>query len=314
MGNREKLVNEINRLRRELDAIILAHNYQLPEVQDIADYVGDSLELSIKAMKSNVKYIVFAGVDFMAEQAAILARDKIVLHPEPDSICPMAQMITVEDIRRAREKYPGAPVVIYVNSPAIVKAEADYVVTSSSAVKLISQLDNDRIIFGPDRNLADHVAKITGKEVIPVPEHGYCPVHVMIKPKHVRVLREKYPDAKITVHPECIREVRLLADHIGSTSQMVKYVRETSGKYFIIGTEIGLLHRIKKENPGKIAIPAYEEAVCVNMKKVTLEKIYRSLRDRVYVANIPREIADRVLRVLERSYELLGVDIPWKKR
>ena len=307
------LVREINRLRKELNAIVLAHNYQLPEVQDIADYVGDSLELSVKAMQSSAKYIVFAGVDFMAEQAAILARGKTVLHPEPSSKCPMAAMITVEDVRRARKKYPGAPVIMYVNSPAVVKAEADYVVTSSSAIKLTSQLDVDTVVFGPDRNLAEYVAEITGKQVIPVPESGYCPVHVMIKPEHILELREKYPEALVTVHPECIRGVRKLADHVGSTSQMVKYVKETRGNRFIVGTEVGLLYRIRRENPSKDPIPALDSAICVDMKKITLEKIYRSLRDRVYAVKVPRTIANRVLRVLERSYEMLGVEIPWKK-
>ena len=311
---KERFVDEVLRLKREVDAVILAHNYQLPEIQDIADYVGDSLELSIKAMNVDAKYIVFAGVRFMVEQAAILARDKIVLHPEPDAGCPLADSITVEDIKWARKKYPGAPIVLYVNSPAEVKAEADYIVTSSSAVKLISQLDADTIVFGPDRNLADHVARVTGKNIVAVPSHGYCPVHEMIKPEHILELKRKYPDAKVSVHPECTREVRALADHIGSTSQMVKYVKENNAKYFIIGTETGLLYRIKKENPGKEAVPAYDKAICIDMKKITLEKIIRSLREKVYVVKIPDDIAERVLRVLERSYELLGVEIPWKKR
>ncbi|MET1159492.1 MAG: quinolinate synthase NadA [Thermoprotei archaeon] len=310
----KEIRNKILELKKQRSAVILAHNYQLPEVQDIADYIGDSLELSIKAMNIDAKYIVFAGVDFMAEQAAILARDKIVLHPEPDSQCPMAKMITVEDVRKARRKYPDAPVVIYVNSPAVVKAEADYVVTSSSAVKLVSQLDSKRIIFGPDRNLAEYVAEVTGKEVIPVPENGYCPVHVLIKPEHILELKKKYPEARVTVHPECIREVRKLADHIGSTSQMVKYVLNSSDRVFIIGTEIGLIHRIKKENPDKELIPAYREAICTNMKKITLDKIYRSLRDLVYPVRVPDNIASKVLSVLERSYEILGVEIPWKRK
>lgn len=309
----KEIINSIERLKRELNAVILAHNYQLPEIQDIADYVGDSLDLSIKAMNVNAKYIVFAGVRFMVEQAAVLARDKIVLHPEPSAGCPLADSITVEDIRSVRNKYPNAPIVLYVNSPIEVKAEADYIVTSSSALKLISQLDAETIIFGPDRNLADYVARVTGKNIIVVPSHGYCPVHELIKPEHILMLKKKYPEAKVSVHPECIRSVRELADHIGSTSQMVKYVRDTNAKYFIIGTETGLLYRIKRENPGKEVVPAYNKAICINMKKITIEKILKSLSERVYVVKIPDNIADKVLKVLERSYELLGVEIPWKR-
>jgi quinolinate synthase len=310
----EELSKEIIELKKKVNAIILAHNYQLPEIQDIADYVGDSLGLSIKAMNVSSKYIVFAGVDFMAEQAAILAKNKIVLHPEPDSRCPMAAMINAEIIKEARRKYGNIPVVMYVNSPAEVKALSDYVVTSSSAVKLISQLESHKVIFGPDRNLAEYVAKITGKEIIPVPPNGHCPIHVMIKAEHIRGLLRKIPHAKVTVHPECVRDVRDLADHIGSTSQMVKYVSNSNEKIFIIGTEIGLLHRIRKENPDKISYPAFEGAICINMKKITLEKIYNSLINKEYVVKVPDDIANKVLTVLERSFEILGVEIPWKKR
>jgi len=309
----ENLVEEILKLKRENNAIILAHNYQLPEVQDIADYVGDSLELSVKAMESSARYIVFAGVDFMAEQASVLARDKVVLHPDTSAGCPLASSITTEDIHYARKKYPNAPIVMYVNSPAIVKAYSDYIVTSSSAVKLVSQLDSDTIVFGPDTNLAKYVEKMTGKKVIPIPGNAYCPVHLAIKAEHIVALKNKYRDAKVTVHPECSPEVWDLADHVGSTSQIIKYVSNSSGGVYIIGTEIGVLHKVMKENPGKQAIPAYDNAICINMKKITLEKIRYSLLNKVYRVEVPNDIAERMLKVLERSFTLLGIDVPWKR-
>ncbi len=309
------VLQDILRLKRERNAVILAHNYQLPEVQDVADFVGDSLELSIKAMRTDAKYIVFAGVDFMAEQAAILAgvTGKVVLHPEPDSRCPMAAMITPEDIRRARRKWPGLPVVVYVNSPASVKAEADYVVTSSSAVKLVSQLDSDAVIFGPDVNLASYVAEVTGKEVYPVPERSFCPVHVVINAEYLRGLVGANPDAEVVVHPECVKEVRSLANYVGSTSQMVKYVKSRRGSKYIIGTEIGLIHRLRREAPGREFLPASPSAVCVNMKKITAEKVLKSLKELIYPVEVPEGIRVKVLEVLERSFELLGVDVPWRK-
>ncbi len=311
---KQEIIEKIHSYKRTLNAVILAHNYQVPEVQDIADYIGDSLELSIKAMDLDAKYIVFAGVYFMAEQASILARDKKVLIPDPLAGCPLADMVSVDDVKWARRKYPDAPVVMYVNSSAAVKAEADYIVTSSSAVKLMSRLEQETIVFGPDHNLAEYVAEKTGKKIIPLPPHGHCPVHVLIKPEHIIMLKNKYPDAKITVHPECDTSVRRLADHVGSTSQMLRYVLETSGEVFIIGTETGLIYRILRENGGKKLLPAYPGAICRDMKKITLEKIYRSLRDKIYPVEVPREIADKVLKVLERSYELLGVEIPWRRK
>ncbi|MEM1919257.1 MAG: quinolinate synthase NadA [Desulfurococcaceae archaeon] len=308
------LVDEILKMKRENKALILAHNYQLPEIQDIADYVGDSLELSIKAMEHDADKIIFCGVDFMAEQALVLAMNKVVLHPEPEAKCPMASMITPEDVRKFRSNYPKAPVVIYVNSPAVVKAEADYIVTSASALKLVSQIDSDTILFGPDRNLADYLSKTTGKTVIPVPPNSYCPVHEAIKANNIIDAKTRDREAKVLVHPECIREVRDLADFIGSTSQMIKYVRETNYKSYIIATEIGILHRMRKENPDKKLIPANPEAVCIDMKKIDLNKLYRSLKEGKYVVEVPDKIRRRVLRVLENSFEIIGVEIPWRKK
>jgi len=303
----------IEKLKRTVDAIILAHNYQSPNVQDIADFVGDSLQLSIKAMNLTSKIIVFAGVYFMAEQASILARGKTVLIPDFNAKCPMAAMINPEIVRKARDKYPHAPIVIYVNTTADVKAEADYIVTSSSAVKLVSQLEADTIIFGPDKQLAEYVEEKTGKTVIPIPPHGHCPVHLKIKPEHILNLKKKLHYVNVAVHPECLKSVRRLADYIGSTGQMLNYVKTSANKNFIIGTEIGLTYRISKECAGKMVHPACKDAICINMKKITLEKILRSLREHVYPVKVSEKFSSKVMKILERSYELLGVDVPWRR-
>lgn len=307
------LLDEIARLKRELGAVILAHNYQEPAIQDVADYVGDSLELSIKASGLDAKYIVFCGVDFMAEQAAILNEKAIVLHPDPDSRCPMAGMISLRDVIEARSKYPGAPVVMYVNSPAIVKAHADYVVTSANAARLVAALKEDLVIFGPDRHLADYVAQVTGKKVIPIPGHGHCPVHQGFSSVSIAQLKKIYPGAEFMAHPECPREVRSLADFVGSTSQMIKRARESTSRVFLVGTEIGIIHRMIKENPGKIFIPASGNAICWNMKKITLEKVYNSLKNKVYRVVVDKEVAERVKKAIENTFLALGEVPPWRK-
>ena len=304
-------IEEVRRLARSKGAVILAHNYQRPEVQDAADYVGDSLGLSIRAMEAEAELIVFAGVDFMAEQAAILNPGKVVLHPDTQSRCPMAAMLTPEVVREYRERYPGAPFVAYVNTLAEVKALADYVVTSSSAVKLISQLDVDTVLFGPDKNLADYVAERTGKEVVPVPSYGHCPVHVVITPSCLERAREEHPRAKLLAHPECLREIRREADFVGSTSQMVRAAAEMGADEYIVATEVGLLHRIEKL--GKRAYPASPYAVCVDMKRITLEKVARCLREGTGVVRVEPKVARKVREVLERSLEMIGVEVPWRR-
>lgn len=307
------LLGEIQGLKRDLSAVVLAHNYQPPEIQEIADFVGDSLELSVKALEVKAKFILFAGVDFMAEQAAILNENSIVLHPDPGAVCPMAQMISLNDVKKAKRAYPGAPLVIYVNSPAVVKAEADYIVTSSNALKLIESLPHDTVIFGPDKHLANYVEEKTGKEIIKVPECGYCPVHVKFNASSIEELKRVYRDAVFMAHPECVREVRGLADFIGSTSQMIKYVRDSNKKLFIVGTEIGIIHRMLKENPDKMFIPACTEAVCENMKKITLSKVYASLKNRVYRVFVERDVAARARRALENTFNVIGVEVPWRR-
>ena len=304
-------VQEVRKVLEERGAVLLAHNYQRPEVQDAAHFVGDSLELSLKGAEVEAKLIVFAGVDFMAEQAALLNPGKVVLHPEPLSRCPMAAMLTPELVRKFREGYPGAPLVVYVNSLAEVKALADYVVTSANAAALVSQLDADTVLFGPDRHLAEYVAEKTGKNVVPLPELGHCPVHLAISPSDVEKAKREHPAAKVLAHPECVREVRALADFVGSTSQMVKAARELGANEYVVATEVGLLHRLAKL--GVEAHPASPYAVCPDMKKITLESIVRAVLEGRGVVRVDPKVAEMARRAVERTFELLGVSAPWQR-
>lgn len=300
-----KLADKIDKLKKEKNAIILAHNYQRPEIQDIADYVGDSIELSRKAMEEKeAEIIVFAAVDFMAESAAILNPKKKVLLPSLGARCPMAQMITTTEIRRYKKKYPKAPVILYVNTLALSKAQCDICCTSANAVEVVNSFKSDTILFGPDRNLADYVSEITGKNLITIPEWGFCPTHVLFQPEDALLLKMKYPSATIMVHPECSSEMRKVADFIGSTSKMCKYAKKTNAKTIIVGTEKGLLHRLKKENPEKEFIMAYEDAICPNMKLLTLDKIYSSLKNEQYVINIHKNIAKKARKSLKKMFSL----------
>jgi len=302
-----ELVEKILKLKREKRAIILAHNYQRPEVQDIADYVGDSIELSRKAMdERDAEIIVFAAVDFMAESAAILNPDKRVLLPSRGARCPMAQMLTVDEIKRWKVLYPLVPVVLYVNTLASAKAYCDVCCTSANAVEVIEALNAETVLFGPDRNLAEYVQEKTGKTIIPIPEHGFCPTHLLFHPEEVQVLKAQHQDAVVMVHPECSAEMRRIADFIGSTSQMCRYARESQAKTFIVATEEGLLHRLRKENPDKSFILAYEGAVCPNMKLNTLERIYIALKEEKHVVTVPESIASKARKALEKMFELTG--------
>jgi quinolinate synthase len=299
------LVEEIKKLKKEKKAVILAHNYQRPEVQDIADYVGDSIELSRKAMdEKEAEIIVFSAVDFMAESAAILNPEKKVLLPTLSARCPMAQMLTVDEIKRWKVLYPLVPVVLYVNTLASAKAYCDICCTSANAVKVIESLNVDTVLFGPDRNLADYVQKKTGKTVIPIPEWGFCPTHLLFHPEDVQVLKAQHPDAVVMVHPECTSEMRSIADFVGSTSQMCRYAKESNAKTFIVATEEGLLHRLRKDNPQKHFILAYEGAVCPNMKLNTLERLYMALKEEKHVITVPKPIAEKARKALERMFEL----------
>ena len=299
------LADKILKLKKEKKAVILAHNYQRPEIQDIADYVGDSIELSRKAMEEKeAEIIVFSAVDFMAESAAILNPEKKVLLPSLGARCPMAQMLTVEEIKRWKALYPLVPVVLYVNTLASAKAYCDVCCTSANAVKVIEAVNAETVLFGPDRNLADYIQRKTGKTIIPIPEWGFCPTHLLFQPEDVQVLKMQYPEAVVMVHPECTLEMRNIADFIGSTSQMCRYAKENNAKTFIVATEEGLLHRLRKDNPEKQFILAYEEAVCPNMKLNTLERLYTALKEEKHVVTVPEAIAKKARKALEKMFEL----------
>lgn len=268
----ENLIEKINRLKKERGAIILAHNYQLPEVQDVADFVGDSLELAQMAAKTNAKVIVLCGVYFMAETAAIINLDKKVLIPDMTAGCPMAEMVTAEKVRELKKQYPRAAVVCYINSTAEVKAESDICCTSGNAQKVIDSLKGyKQVIFVPDKYLGHFLSLSSDKEFILI--NGYCPTHARISPKVIEMLKAKYKDAMTLVHPECHPSVKEKADKILSTGKMCSFVKNSNNIDFIIGTEREIVHRMRKENPNKNFIHVGPLAVCPNMKKNNLEKV-----------------------------------------
>jgi quinolinate synthase len=294
-----ELVEKIERLKRERKAIILAHNYQIPEVQDIADFVGDSLELSIKASQTEAEVIVFCGVHFMAETAKILSPGKTVLLPDKTAGCPMADMITAEQLRALKAEHPGAKVLCYVNTSAEVKAECDLCCTSANAVRMVGEVlkDAEEIIFVPDRYLAAFVAGKTGRNFIVW--QGFCPTHARILPEHIDAARARHPGAVVMVHPECRPEVAAIADMVISTGGMSRYARETPAREIIVGTEPGIIHRLKKENPDKIFHSVEAPITCPNMKKTTLEKILWALEEMKHPIEVPEAIAGRARRCIE---------------
>jgi len=300
------LTDDILRLKKKKKAVILAHNYQRPEIQDIADYVGDSIELSRRAMEEkDAKIILSSTVDFMAENAAILNPEKKVLLPCEGARCPMAQMLTVDEIRRWKRKYPKLPVVLYVNTLAEVKAECDVCCTSANAVEVIKAIASDTLLFGPDRFLSLYVQKHTNKKIIPIPERGFCPTHVLFQRGDVQLLKKEHLDAIVIVHPECAPEVQEMADYIGSTSQMCRLARQLPAKKFIIGTESGLIHRLSKENPAKEFFLAYDGAVCPNMKLNTLERVYLALKEEIHPVTVPKAVMKKARRALENMFSLV---------
>ncbi|MFC2041063.1 quinolinate synthase NadA [Chloroflexota bacterium] len=303
MGNRDtELVEKITSLKERKNAVILSHNYQLGEVQDIADFVGDSLELSQKASKTDADVIVFCGVHFMAETASILCPDKIVLLPDIHAGCPMANMITAERLKEKKREYPGATVVCYINSTAAVKAESDVCCTSANAVRLVEKLpDTEQILFVPDQYLGSYVASQTGREMILWP--GYCLTHIRIHPQDISRLKAEHPQAKAVVHPECRPEVTALADAVLSTGGIIRYSRETEAKEIIVGTEIGILHRLRKENPTKSFIPASEQAVCPRMKLIDLETILLSLENMAHQVKVPTKTRLRAKAAVGKMLE-----------
>jgi quinolinate synthase len=304
--NQKELSEKISRLKEEKNAVILAHNYQRPEVQLVADYLGDSLDLARKSTELEAVLVVFAGVDFMAEMAAMLNPNKTIVIPDPSARCPMAAQLSAKKVRDERKKNPDAAVVLYVNTLAEAKAEADVTCTSANAPQIVNAIDEGEVLFGPDRNLAWFTQRRTDKKVIPMPEDGYCYVHRMFTPADIKLLKEEYPDAEVLVHPECNPEVQQMADHICSTSQMLLRAKASPAKRFIIGTEVGLVERLRREFPDKEFIPALDTAICKEMKKHTLEKVYLSLRDKKHVVRVPPKIADRARKAIDRMLEISG--------
>ena len=307
----KELQEEILNLKKQNDVTILAHYYQRIEIQEIADYVGDSLGLSRMAKeKANTEYIIFAGVDFMAETASILNQDRHVLIPNPESCCPMAAFLNREKVIQYRKENPGLPMVTYVNSTAAVKAESDICCTSSNAVKITQKIaeefSTDSVLFGPDANLADYVEQKSGITTIKAPIKGHCYVHSQIKPEHVIYARNNRPQAKILVHPECIREVRELSDFVGSTGQMYNRVKNSDDREFVIGTEKGLMERMAQDFPNKNFHLIMEKLVCYNMKKNTLELmkyVLENLDDKMFLVKVPSEIAKKALTPIEKMLD-----------
>ncbi len=322
----KRITEEILRLKEERRAIIISHNYQRDEVQEIADFVGDSLELSRKAAAVDCDVIVFCGVSFMAESASILSPDKTVLLPEEDADCPMADMVRVSGERRVwktfpgydeqpeflfphdftlrdiKARHPGVPVVAYVNTTADVKAESDICCTSANVVKVLESLPDEEVICIPDRNLSAWAAKNTDKKVISW--DGFCHVHDRVTAEDVRRARKEHPEALLMAHPECRLEVLELADHVTSTSGMLRFARSSSAGEFIVGTEIGLMHRLRKENPDKVFHPLRKDMICPNMKKTRLSSVLRSLMDMTHVVKVSEETRVRAKKALDRMLEI----------
>lgn len=295
------LQKEILKIKEEKNAIILAHNYQVKEIQEIADFTGDSLELCIKTSKIKDKdLIIFCGVDFMGETAYILNPEKKVVIPDLDADCPMAHMLTAKEIIEARKKYPEAAVVLYVNSLAEAKAECDILCTSGNAEKIVESLDEDTILFGPDTNLGEFAKKFTNKTIIPIPGDGHCYVHKMFTVGDITVKKEEYPNAEVIVHPECNKEVQDNADYVLSTGGMISHIRDSDKKEFIIGTEIDLINRLEREIPNKRYYPLLETAICKTMKLHTLEKVKDALLNEEPLIEVNEEIAKKSLDAVRK--------------
>jgi quinolinate synthase len=300
--SRAELVDKILKLKKQRNAVILAHNYQLGEVQDIADFVGDSLELSQNAAKTTAGVIVFCGVHFMAETASILSPDKTVLLPVLEAGCPMANMITADGLRDLKKKHPGAVVMCYVNTTAEVKAESDICCTSANAVQLAQKLEAKEIIFVPDQYLGHYVSMKTGKPMILWP--GYCPTHARIQAADVERMRKAYPQAEIMVHPECRSEVSAMADFVLSTGGMIRHCKSTPATQIVVGTEMGIIYRLRKENPTKMFIPISEQAVCPNMKMISLENILWSLEDLSPEVKVPEDVRLKAKKAVDKMIQV----------
>ncbi len=302
---KREILGEILRLKEERRAVILAHNYQRGELQDLADFTGDSLGLTQQAAKTDAKVIVFCGVHFMAETAAIMNPDKLVLIPDREAGCSLAAMISAESLRRWKAEHPGAVVVTYINCTAEVKAESDYICTSTNALKVVEAVPPEKeILFAPDQFLGMYIQQRTGRKMHLWP--GYCHVHNRIDTDRIKRLKGEHPDARFIMHPECgcLTSCMPLADKVVSTEGIIRHVRESKDREFIVGTEVGILHRLQKENPEKVFFPAAEEAACEFMKLNTLEKVLWSLQDLEVKVVVPEEIARRARRAIERMLEI----------
>ncbi|MFX1484175.1 MAG: quinolinate synthase NadA [Promethearchaeota archaeon] len=303
------LQEKILRLKKKRKALILAHNYQTIHIQEIADFVGDSLQLARQSAEvKGYDMIIFAGVKFMAEMAAVLSPDIPVYIPDPKALCPLAGYLDAQKIREKKKEYPGVPVVVYVNTTAEAKSEADMICTSGSAVEVVESLGVDRVIFGPDANLADYVRSHTSVEIIDLDTRGHCYVHNMFDLSMLIELKEKYPDAVSIAHPECPIEVQEQADMVGSTGMMVKTVAESDAKVFLIATEMGLIQQLQKRHPDKTIIPLFGGAVCRQMKKHTLEKILNVLENLPpeNIVTVPEPFIPHIREILESMNKLKG--------
>ncbi|SDG75277.1 quinolinate synthase NadA [Desulfosporosinus hippei] len=298
----ESLAREIEELKKERNAVILAHYYQRPEIQDIADFVGDSLQLSQQAADTDAEVIVFCGVHFMAESAALLSPDKVVILPELNAGCPMADMVDVEGLRAYKKRVPGVQVVCYVNSSAEVKAESDICCTSSNAVKVVQSLAGEDILFIPDENLGRYAAKILGRSLQLWP--GYCKTHHRLTKDDIEAVKKEHPLAEVIVHPECREEICQVADYIGSTAGLINYAKNSENQEFIVGTESGILHQLHKVCPEKKFYLASERLVCPNMKMTTLEKVRDGLKTLSPRVTVEEDIRVKAKATLERMLAL----------
>ena len=298
MSDLKQLEEKIAELKEKLGAVIVAHNYQRPEVQDIADFVGDSLELSRQCTEVDARTIVFCGVRFMAETAAILNPERTVLLSEGSAGCPLADMISIDELRQWKQRYPKASVVTYVNSSAETKAESYICCTSANGVEIVDSVPSDDILFVPDQNLGHYIATQTKKNIVLYP--GFCYVHHRLKPEQVKLAKRLHPEAQVIVHPECQPGVIALADAALSTSQMLRYVKASSHNSFIIGTEEGLLHRLRQENRGKSFYLVSNSQICTDMKKTTLEELARTMELRQNIVTVPEEVRIKAKQAVDR--------------
>jgi quinolinate synthase len=296
------LVDAINRLKEKKNAVILVHNYQRPEIYKVADFIGDSYGLSKKAIETKADFIVFCGVDFMAESAYILNPEKTVLIPTNLAKCPMAAMVTVPDLRKLKAKHPNAAVVSYVNTPADIKAESDICCTSANAVEVVNSLKQNEVIFVPDINLAKYVMRCSNKKIIPW--NGWCYVHTRFTAEGLQEAKMLHPDAKVIVHPECVPSVIDLADQVCSTTGMIDYVKKSPHKKFIIATEIGLIERLKLEAPEKTCFQAPPGGTCVQMKKNYLKLVLESLEKEQYKVTVPEDIRIKAKEALDKMLDV----------